>query len=156
MIQSLEIKTQEDLDTLLSFINDCKKCIYEENGFDLSTMEDKYRKQPWIKHVINYITAGKVGDKGMLGNSLNDLEEYVKKIEKVVINMPYIPSRKFLERIYSDLKPIVRKEFIIVPKQDDSISIGARLFCEGTFIDLSLKSRVLSLINKDNVIGKYL
>jgi F0F1-type ATP synthase delta subunit len=54
------------------------------------------------------------------------------------------------------MEPSEPSGFILDVIVDKTITSGGRLFHRGRYIDLSLKSRIEDLINKEDVIRKYL
>jgi hypothetical protein len=156
MIPKLNLKTKEELDALLLFLDILERKIFKKEGFDASHFEDKWGHYSWFKEV-----AGLLSEKSSVDNEsklkiIKDLGVWAKGLEQIKIIMPFQPSHKFVEEVYKSLKPLEASEFIINVEIDKNLSSGGRLFHRGRYINLTIKSRVENFMSKEDVITKYL
>ena len=156
MAPKLKLKTKEELNSLLLFLDIAEKKIFKKGVMDMSKFEEKWGHYPWfdqVQGIIGHTASGGYDEKLP---AIEEINNWARGLEQVKLIMPFQPSQKFIDDVYAAIEPSEPLGFILDVVVDKKIASGGRLFHKGRYIDLTLKSRIGDLFNKEDDIGKYL
>lgn len=156
MTPKLNLKTKEELNALLMFLDIAEKKIFKKGASNVSEIDGKWSGYPWFSQVQQIIGQGPPGSYEEKLSVIRDINDWARGLEQVKLILPFQPSQEFINKVYTDIEPSEPSGFILDVVVDKTITSGGRLFHRGRYIDLTLKSRIENLINKENVVGKYL
>jgi hypothetical protein len=156
MVLKLNLKTKEELDALLLFLDIVERKIFKKETFDILKLGEKWSHYPWFDKTRDMIEQGSSGSYDEKLLVIKDLNKWARGLEQVKLVLPFQPSQEFINKVYAGLEPSEPSGFILDMTVDKTITSGGRLFRRGRYIDLTLKSRIEDLIDEENVIAKYL
>lgn len=88
---------------------------------------------------------------------LNKIKDWLKSIEIVQMTFSFLPSEKFVGRIYNWFIENIDYEVLIDFKKDNLIRGGLKIIYKGLYLDLSLEKRLGTYFsnNKDAILSKF-
>jgi hypothetical protein len=156
MTPKLTLKTKEELDALLLFLDIVEREIFKKDVFNISKLREKWGHYSWFSQIQGIIKQGFSGNYDEKLLIIKGLNKWANGLEQVKLIVPFQPSQEFIDKVYTGLAPSEPSGFVLDVTIDKTITSGGRLFHRGRYIDLTLKSRIESLINKEDAITKYL
>jgi hypothetical protein len=158
MIPNLTIRTKEERDTLLSVLDEAQESIFSGRPFDLSTSKGQWDKYIWFESLRSLLESLK--DESLTprdkDQKIKDVRDYLATMEVVKISLSFVPSEEFIKNAYATLMALEPKGLIIEFLLDASISFGGKLFYKGRYVDLTLRSRISNLLEKEDAVNNYL
>jgi hypothetical protein len=158
MIPKIKIKTKEERDALLSFLDVTNRRIFSRENTGTLVIGNDWNRFSWFEDVNTVFEGLKSENAGYdaYTQEIKDLTALVSRLPVIKIALPFEPTNDFVDKAYDEVSVLEPGGFILDVILDKSIIYGGKLFYRGQYVDLTLRSRINYLLSSENAVNKYL
>jgi len=156
------LKTKQNANEFVEFIHFLSNETFSTDKFDVfAAVTEKYgdKRPGWFDSLQKNLP--KDLDIKYVRECLNGLEMVVDGAEIVKIEMPFVPSNSFINDLYkllgqSKTGGASKGKFLIDVEVNESLIGGAKIYVGGKYINLTLNQMILSYLETNDAIKRYL
>lgn len=148
----MEIRTREEKDLLLDYIQTVRNGIYTEKGVGEALREIPL---PYSKVIKEELGNSSLKNTDAIKKALDKMEEKINSVKQINITLSFKPSEVFINNMHRWLKRNLGEDLIINLSEDENLLGGIILSYNGLYSDLSINKKLEELsfnqLNNGNI-----
>ena len=156
MILKTTLKTKEELDALLVFLDIIERKLYKKKILEVSEFKNEWEQYSWFDEVLERISQGSSNTTEQKIELIEEIVKWARGLEQVKLVLPFKPSQDFIDKVWVEVAPSEPFGFVLDISVDKTMTSGGRMFHRGRYTDLTLKPKIENYFSKEDVITKYL
>jgi hypothetical protein len=156
MIPKLTLKTKDEFDALVVFLDIIERKLYKKEVLSLTDFKEEWGSYSWFDSVLKAFEQEMSGKLESGIPFIKELLKWARGLEQVKLVIPFKPTQDFIDRIYSEVGPSEPAGFLLDILVDKNMLSGGKMFHRGRYTDLTLKPKLENYFSKEDVLEKYL